>query len=284
MNELFEDIKPLYSIDDMDYFELYGDLTYCFAVPLYTQDEVKKRLMAAIKSYKLQYTGIDYTYKKYAHKWKFNTNRNESYIKSYEMLKPLLRTLDGLGNDLNNLEESVNIGRFAIITGVTRLRNTFRAIQSQIAKGYHIEAISLIRLLLEQTAWYYEIYEDNEGELFNCQPHKSIKELKKFIPDVGRLYGELSKYSHVIPTTTLEFVELLKEDDNNGRRKHIVKLSNDKFRYESMRLYFYVIYIFYKVLGNIFKGYRLEFDFLQEQNIIKKYIKDIEMYLSKLST
>lgn len=281
MNELQE--LP-YSDDELDFFCIYGDYTTCFAVPIGTNGEMIKRLMAAMKSYNLGYKKIDYVYNNYAHKWDFSERKKDSkgLLRAHEILVPHLKVMDNLDIAINSIEESLNIGRFAIVAGVTRLRNTFRSIHSLIAKGYHIEAIALIRLLLEQTAWYYEIYENEDGDFFNIKPHKSIKELKKFIPVSGQLYGKLSKYTHVMPSTTLDFLELKKETQDGDRIDHVIHFSNDRYRYKSMRLYFYTILIFFKVINKVFQNYKVDFDFDEEKEKVKQYIEDITLCLKEL--
>jgi len=274
-----------YAITDLPYFEMYGDYQSCFAVHFHSDEELIKRLMAAMKSYTGGYSKIDYVYKNYSDKWKFhnNQNRTEGFQKAYELLSPHLKVFDKLTNAISNTDKSLNIGRFAVCVGMTRLRNTVWSIYSVIAKGYHIETIALVRLLLEQAAWYYSIYEYVEGDFFSIQPHKSIKELKKFIPDVGRLYGELSKYTHVIPSTTLEFVEIIKESQKGNRFDHVVHLSNDRFRYNSMLLYFQSIIVLYKVINEVFYLYDLEFDFEKEEQKLRENINAVEELRQKLS-
>ncbi len=268
--------------EDLNYFNIYGDFQGCFAVPYDTDEEMIKRIMAAMKSYTMGYKKIDYVYNNYAQHWKFDDEkRSEGFIKAHKILVPHLKVMDKLDDSLNNLEESLNLGRFAVIAGITRLRNTFRSIHSLIIKGYHFEAISLVRLLLEQTAWFYNIYDYFDGSFFDIQPHKSIKDLKKIIPDVGKLYGELSKYTHVISTKTFEFIELDKESRNGNSINHIIHLSNDKFRYIAMRLYFNTILVLFNVVQIVFIEYKLDFEFPIEQNKVRKYLEDIGLLLEK---
>jgi hypothetical protein len=64
-------------------------------------------------------------------------------------------------------------------------------------RGYVFEAAMIARGALEQIAWARGASRvSNEDELFRIDIHKEITFMKSVYPDVGRLYGELSKYSY----------------------------------------------------------------------------------------
>src|ERR1700749_421807 len=52
--------------------ELMGDHRFSVAVPLTSDNELKKRILGAIKSYYGNSLSIDRTIKRYGHRWEFN--------------------------------------------------------------------------------------------------------------------------------------------------------------------------------------------------------------------
>jgi hypothetical protein len=99
------------------------------------------------------------------------------------------------------------LGMFASWAALTRLQTTFRTAIFAIHNGFHFEAASLSRMILEQLSWAYSIYKINDESLFKIEPQKCITKLKPLFPNAGKLYGQLSEKAHISPETTLQYVQ-----------------------------------------------------------------------------
>lgn len=263
-----------HSLYDLCFFTMYGDLNNAFAVHVNSDEEMIKKMIAGMKSYTLGFKSIDYVYKSYSERWIFK-DKNADYLrKCHDILSPHMKMLSALATSLNKWKGDINIGRFEVVAGVSRMENTFHSIHFLIARGYHIEAIALTRVVLEQAAWYYHVYESEDKEFFGIMPNKCInKAFKRFIPDAGKLYGLLSKYSHITPDVTKDFIAIsVVEGADENILDHTIILSNDRFRAISLKLYFYTIEILLRVVENAMCGYNIQFDFDKEIGRTKEYI------------
>jgi hypothetical protein len=63
--------------------------------------------------------------------------------------------------------------------------------------GYLCEVATILRSALEQFAFCSKLLELNESEdLKTVRPIQCLNHFKKFVPDSGKLYGLMSKYTH----------------------------------------------------------------------------------------
>jgi hypothetical protein len=79
-----------------------------------------------------------------------------------------------------------------------RLEGTFRAAGLLFRIGYLFEARAVARTILEQVAWSYVVRDKiNFAQASKLSPTACISDLKKLLPHVGRLYGDLSAETHL---------------------------------------------------------------------------------------
>ncbi len=79
-----------------------------------------------------------------------------------------------------------------------RVEGTFRAAGLLFRIGYMLEARAVARTILEQVAWSYAVRDIIDfDQASKLSPTKCISELKKLLPYVGRLYGDLSEETHL---------------------------------------------------------------------------------------
>lgn len=69
-------------------------------------------------------------------------------------------------------------------------------------------------LILEQLAWIFVIHDIDykKQNYFKIKPSSCIVNLKKAFPESGRLYGLLSKTSHIEPKETLKYIRPERDD------------------------------------------------------------------------
>lgn len=78
---------------------------------------------------------------------------------------------------------------------LSRARNTYYVAALLYREGHMIEAHAMSRLMLEQIAWSFNVFEMKDRETAEkVEPTKAIGKLKKKIKPVGRFYGALSQY------------------------------------------------------------------------------------------
>lgn len=81
----------------------------------------------------------------------------------------------------------------AIVRVLTTIRNSLYLAR----RGYVFETAMVARGALEQIAWARGASRAaSEDELFKIDIHKEITFMKSIYPNCGKLYGELSRYSH----------------------------------------------------------------------------------------
>ena len=80
-----------------------------------------------------------------------------------------------------------------------KLDSNFQALRTLISFGFYYEAYSLIRQMLEQIAFAFEIFHKQSIDEFDS-PTKSISILKRFYSYAGSFYGLLSSKTHIDKT------------------------------------------------------------------------------------
>ena len=205
------DLDEIFGTPANDFYEmeLIGDHMMLVAVPLAAPPLLKKRILGAIKSYHLAGRSVDYVIKRYGENWKFP----EASAKDLE-LRHVLRDVDRLVTDLIRELSSGKprpdcVGLFAAEAALVRLRPTFRSALFLISQGHAFEAATMVRLALEQVSWAYAVHKiDDEATVFRISATSAVSGLKKIVPYVGRLYGELSKRTHLDSESTRGYIHL----------------------------------------------------------------------------
>ena len=187
-------------------FALIGDEHITVGVPRYIPMNLKKQILAVIKSEALGCTSVDYTLNKYGGEWKLDLYYNEKD----KLLAQIIKCVrEQIGITLKRMVglNKINTNGLIISRAVLfRLQNSFKSVLLLIRKGYFLEAINLCRLILEQTAWAYEIHELNEDRIIKTNITKSISKLKRLYSTAGKFYGALSKSVHISPELTPEYI------------------------------------------------------------------------------
>lgn len=202
-----DEFFSLPSEHDLEDFEVFGDHKIAIAVPPGSPAELKKRILAAAKSYHLGIQSIDYFLKKYGPYWdlEIELSRNQEVLR--DMLRDVINQIRQTREWMDKIEDKPDkVGLFAAGAALIRLETSFKAAKTLIKRGYNFEALGICRLILEQIAWAYNVHELEDKMVFEINPTKSIAELKKLLPNVGRVYGLLSDEAHILPRLTPRYI------------------------------------------------------------------------------
>jgi hypothetical protein len=153
------------------------------------------------------YRSIDYVLKEYGPYWdlEIELSRNQEVLR--DILRDVVDQIRQTREWMDKIEDKPDkVGLFAAGAALIRLETSFKAAKALIKRGYNFEALGICRLILEQIAWAYSVHELEDEMVFEINPTKSIAELKKLLPNVGRVYGLLSDEAHILPRLTPRYI------------------------------------------------------------------------------
>lgn len=189
-------------------FEVFGDHKIAIAVPPGSPPELKRRILAAAKSYHLGVQSIDYFLKKYGPYWNLETELSRRQEVFRGMLGDVINQIRQTREWMDEIEDKPDkVGLFAAGAALIRLETSFKAAKALIKRGYNFETLGVCRLILEQIAWAYNIHELEDEMVFKIRPTKSVAKLKNLLPNVGDLYGLLSNEAHISPHLTPRYIK-----------------------------------------------------------------------------
>lgn len=193
-----DDVFPPSLNYDLDEMEVIGDWMFSAAVPYDAPKQLKKNVIAALKAVGGNYQSIDYVLKRFGDIWVFPDPPEEKEI-FYRILRGLKQEIEFIIESISCYKSDYLGGRLAR-NALVRLKASFRSSTLLISKGYFFEPTAICRLILEQIAWAYSIYEINDKEkISNLKPTKAISKLKKLVPYGGSLYRTLNIVTHIDP-------------------------------------------------------------------------------------
>ncbi len=187
--------------------ELIGDHHFTVAVPIDAEEDLKKKVVSAIKTHFAGQKSVDYILKRYGPHWAFPAPKDD-IIKFLNALRAIDDTVIRVIAKISDAENRPDhVGLFAAEMAIMRLKPTFKSAQLLIMQGYSFEAAALCRLILEQLGFAYAVHEMKDTDkILKTQPSKTIANLKKMIPYSGRLYGDLSSRAHLDPKENRHYI------------------------------------------------------------------------------
>jgi hypothetical protein len=196
--------KPPYDFYEM---QLIGDHLFTVAVPIDSEEDLKKKVIGAVKAHLAGQKSVDYVLKRYGKHWSF-PSPDENILKLLNALRAVDDTVVSVITKISEAENKPeNVGLFAAEMALMRLKTTFKSTQLLILQGYSFEAAALCRVILEQFGFAFAVYEMEDTEkIFKIKPSKTISNLKKLMPYSGRLYGELSSRTHIDPKENRQYI------------------------------------------------------------------------------
>jgi hypothetical protein len=188
-----------------------GQLGHLALIPNYPAGinvNLYENVQAAVLASLLDIRSIDYAKKKYYHARPKTSKRNQSarskYIAAYKSAKEQIEEEIAKVNG-----EPESLGIFGASIVLRRLVSSFFSAHLLYSLGHEYEAHAISRLILEQIAWAYTAYPfDDIRYIKRIAPTKAITGLQKVAPDSGRLYGFLSKKTHIDYDSHSEFIDI----------------------------------------------------------------------------
>jgi hypothetical protein len=195
---------------DLDDLELLGSGPFTIGVPEDSPTEFKRMVLAGAKAFQIGNKSIDYTLRTYGSHWDVDqvdipTLRMRKAIQAAR--KHVVSTIDYV---MAVPSKPNHTSLFACTAALFRLQNTFRAAVITIKSGLHFETASLLRMIMEQLAWIVKIRDmtPDKGNYFQISPQSCIGDLKRLVPEAGRIYGELSGVAHLYFEETKRYIRV----------------------------------------------------------------------------
>lgn len=190
---------------EMEDLNLIGDHQFTIGVPSNANEDFKRKVFAAAKSYYLGIKSTDYTLKKYGDLWDFNESIEITIVNN--MVKDIKSLIIDCLNYVMGIDNKPDVPNLYFSgAALIRLQNTFKATLLCIKSNLHFEAMGLQRMILEQLAWIYHVH--NHEELFmDIESKRTISYLKDLLPRAGKLYGYFSEGIHLSPKLIVRYVE-----------------------------------------------------------------------------
>lgn len=194
--------------NDFSDLELLRTGLFTAAVPFDAPPEAKRRVLAAFTSYIWGNKSIDYTLKRHSDLWsaKRPSEEERAIFAALADAKQHVKAFESV--ILSFSQEDVSSGLVAAEACLVRLVASFQCASFLVRAGYHFEAATICRLILEQFAWAMAIYDRDDDGIFELQPNSCIASLKALHPEAGQLYGQLSRLAHLHPDHQPEYIRL----------------------------------------------------------------------------
>jgi len=192
-------------------YEIISSNLYTALIPRFSDPKMlSENVEAAVTASSYGLASIDYAKKRYCKSEPIDeeleaTSDRIQYIEAYKSAKKhILSVKSKFATE--DLPPPTN-GVFGASIVLNRLRNSFLSAHLLYGLGHRYEGHAVSRLILEQIAWAHTAYvfEDLE-DIKNIVTTKAISNLKKSQPVCGKLYGFLSKKTHIDYKSHLEFL------------------------------------------------------------------------------
>jgi hypothetical protein len=203
--------------DLLEDFEVIATKLFMVLVPRDPSSQtLKDNLHAAIAASTLGLSSIDYAKRMYCRSDQRNEDDSEAvepvhaYIAAYRSAKAYIQRMckkvepDGLPNP--------ELGVFGSSLVLERLPPSFFSAHLLYRLGHRYEGHAVSRLILEQIAWAYAAHSLRDiHEIERIETTRAVSQLKRFIPEAGKLYGFLSTKTHIDYGSHAEFLAIEKD-------------------------------------------------------------------------
>jgi len=191
-------------------------------VPLNFTDEQEKYLKASLRTLHYGNVSVDNVLKRYYTDFEKNKKQISQVLKDNinhkhdllidEILKFQKKVFNQMNLELLNFDFTDD-SEASSFSGIIfkRLKSSFNASRVLIKQGFYFETYSLIRQMLEQIAFAFNIHDKVSYDEF-ISPTKCISSLKDFYPYSGKFYGLLSSKTHIDKS---QFEKYFYIDNNN---------------------------------------------------------------------
>ncbi len=186
---------PIFSYEDYDFG--FNAPPYPIGLKSTYPEELVRRVGAALISFQMRNSGIDYTYKRYLKDHRYEMNDGSRL--DLRITKTVTRRMDLLSELISRVSQADGKRLGEIVSEWTFFRLPFAInfILSCANRGAFFETAAIGRMTLEQMAWAAKIdrYDDRDA-IQKESATRAIGSLAKSCPIAGRLYGWLSVHAH----------------------------------------------------------------------------------------
>jgi hypothetical protein len=179
--------------------EVIEEDAYAVAIPLDAPEDLRIKVIAAVKAWLLGLSSADSVRKRYGAAWQkpridkhLQLHREMQHAVRYELARVFFR-LNAVANAPK--PQSVTLGAMAL----TRTLSSFSAANILFRMGFLFEGFSICRIILEQVSWAHAIQALDDAAIKRCSPQTTIGTLREVVPYAGRFYGSLSQMAHLSP-------------------------------------------------------------------------------------
>lgn len=204
-------------------FEVVSTSAYMALIPTMAKSDIfRENVQTVVLASTLRLNSLDYTKKKYVANSNLPNQKKETdyYISAYKLAKHHIEV--AMATLETESRPKPSFGVFRASVALERLVSSFFSTHVLYSLGNAYEGHAVARLILEQIGWAYQAAPlDNLEEIKAIKTTKSISRLTSFYPNAGKLYGFLSKKTHIDYDSHHEFIKI--EDDRN-----VVVLGQDR--------------------------------------------------------
>jgi hypothetical protein len=158
--------------------------------------EFRRRILAALISYRLQLRSIDYALKQYVAVDQYSGDRSSLGDTVSDFLKDIAKTLK---SELKNLhtQGDLTFGQLGAELTLFKLPETLDLARMLANRGLFLEVLPVLRLCLEMISWSLTaFYIEDEETVRKLKANACISKLKQVYETAGQIYGYFSKFSH----------------------------------------------------------------------------------------
>ena len=200
--------------DLLEDFEVVGTALHTALVRRGDVPSVRENVRAALVASTLGLTSVDHARRQYCGNEAQPREDDavvQAYIAAYKTTKRYVTDVRSKLRPQGRPEPSSGVFTTAVV--LERLPASFFSAHFMYRIGHRFEGHAIARLILEQIAWGCAAHSlDTVAEIESIEANGAISDLKRFVPEAGRLYGLLSKKTHINYESHLEFLGI-----ENGR-------------------------------------------------------------------
>lgn len=194
--------------DLLEDFEVVGTALHTALVRRGDIPSVRENVRAALVASTLGLTSIDHARRQYSgaeQKHREDDALVQAYVVAYKATKRYVAEVRSRLRPQGLPEPSSGVFTAAVV--LERLPASFFSAHFMYRIGHRFEGHAIARLILEQIAWACAAHSlDTVPEIESIEANGAISDLKRFVPEAGRLYGLLSKKTHINYESHLEFL------------------------------------------------------------------------------
>ncbi len=206
--------------------------------------EFRRRIVAAVISYQMQLSSIDYTLKRYVEPDLYEDETASLGDATSDFLRD---SVEKLMRGLRELHaKQPTFGVFGAELTLYRIPHSLDAARMLSNRGLLLEVLPILRLCLEMMAWANTAFvTQDENDVMNLKAQSCISHMKSMYKPAGKLYGYLSTFSHWGHAIHGQFIDI---------RSGQVSILNASIRYRAMALALCVVIldIFLEVVRNLY--------------------------------